>query len=581
VTWPSLPHAVIGCLAQMHTAMRGARTGSGYVAALQHAPAPVLGSALQAGGLAGLASVQCEGGYVAVADVAGALELHLHRPPIVALLPFPVEQPPACHCWTADGRLLFVAAGTGVSVFHAAGGCEPLHTVSSYFAPMCMDATQLPAPLGTGGTQVPGCSAAGPRAVGAAEPAYMLACGGANGVQVHALGARSAPLTDALPVQLLQSYAITAVRFSASASLLAIAASDGHVGIWATSAFLPALRGVSGVGGASAPAASVRSYPALAHGVYRKSRVTDIAVSPDDTLLALASWDGLVIVYRRAAPGGIEAPPAGAPTTALAESASGAASRPGTHDSTATPLVGASAEWWPIAHLPPSGAATPPAAGAHAAALPLPASRDRATADPPAGSPPAPLAAPVAAVTGPTLVAWLPQPPGQASAVPQYLATACSVTQQVRLYRFPACAPGQAESSSVPVLEHAWTCAAAVSGLAVMAGLGNAHAEQEQASEPVPSSTFGLCALDAEANLLAVPMSWQHTPVPAGTAATPITPGPELTPAEQAWSLVYPTCLAAGRHVSISCAMRSRASRCECRTTRAGTAVGAPEAATH
>ena len=99
-----------------------------------------------------------------------------------------------------------------------------------------------------------------------------------------------------LRVSLVSSYSVCCVRFGGrSAGILAAAARDGHVAVWAT---------------AEHPSTQT-STQALWRGVVAE-RITSITFSPDGCALAIGSWDGVVSVYRAASSGGGPAPTAAA-----------------------------------------------------------------------------------------------------------------------------------------------------------------------------------------------------------------------------------------------------------------------------
>ena len=113
---------------------------------------------------------------------------------------------------------------------------------------------------------------------GGSEPSYLVAVGGANGVEVQ----RYPMDINAPPISLLQSYSIAIARFSHSGKYLSVAAQDGHIGVWSVDIFMES---------------DSFERQALWHSTTESACVTALEMSPDDSYLAIGHWDGTLSVY--------------------------------------------------------------------------------------------------------------------------------------------------------------------------------------------------------------------------------------------------------------------------------------------
>lgn len=229
------------------------------------------------------------------------------------LIAFPPASRPRCQAWSPDGRLLFIGHGAAFSCYDTASGLTRVATSQLYYEPtdivvMLEEETAgaakpaLEAKGATIETPATGPGASGGAGAGTSSgtgtPAsgvhYLVCVAGANGVQVHrypppkSSEERSSQITRAaeagVVVALLESFAIAHLALSPRQDLLAVAATDGHIGVWHT-----------------AP-----RFSAVWHDVVDASagRVTSLSMSPDEDTLAVGCWGSVVLVYMRAITGG-------------------------------------------------------------------------------------------------------------------------------------------------------------------------------------------------------------------------------------------------------------------------------------
>ena len=289
------------------------------------------------------------------------------------------------------------------------------------------------------------------------------------------------------PVCLLQSYAIADVAFSQSGRLMAVAAADGHVGVWDTSRFTSS------------------SLPALWHDVLPPSaaRVTKVDVAPDDAAVAIATWDGAVTVYGARPPS--DAPDAKPSTSAAATAAAAAGAGAG-----AAAGAGAGAAAGAAAASVPKDDAEP-AAGEWQLLGVVPAK------PPPARPSPAPVFASSARLltSGGTYVAWAPVTRPHRHSHSRGLAVACGVAQDCTVYRVQWGADGG------PLLAHP---VASVPMSGAVSGLASTHPKLwPQPSWPSTAAPASFVACSSPRELLScawaavLPPPASPRPVPDGS----------------------------------------------------------------
>ena len=168
--------------------------------------------------------------------------------------------------------LLAIGHGTHFSLYDPSRGFTRVALQKLYFSPKTIAATGF-----THGLSVRTGAAA--KSGGATKAGYWVAVGGSDGVQVHTW-----PADPSVPcITLLRSYPICTLAYSTDGKYLAVAAVDGHLGVW----HAPDLHTTGG-------AAS-----AVWHGVLTGGRVTGMAFQPGSAALAIGCWDKNVSVLCR------------------------------------------------------------------------------------------------------------------------------------------------------------------------------------------------------------------------------------------------------------------------------------------
>lgn len=217
-------------------------------------------------------SVVCDGAssQLVVMNVMASLQVRSSTALQSYAVALPAEDEILGHRWHGGGQLLFLHSNRKLFVFSRGDapfdGMRLIDTVETH---------------------------AGIRSVSTAtfDGAVLYCVCGTAGVEIyeHAQGdeadgrpGRRSALLDGLPVCILQDFAIVESALSADGSLLAVAAMDGHLGIWRMEDLLAGSR------------------DAAWHGLVEGDRVTSLAFSRCGRQLAAACWDGSVLVLREA-----------------------------------------------------------------------------------------------------------------------------------------------------------------------------------------------------------------------------------------------------------------------------------------
>jgi len=162
------------------------------------------------------------------------------------------------HAWSSDDEI-FAVAGCKIYLFKVCQGFTSLHTIPLYYLPK--DISLILA----------GCPSL--------HKVYSLAVAGPNGVELYQM-----EISDNFKMgsssSLHSDLAIPLVKFSPDEHYLAVAALDGHFGIWTVS--------------------SLEMDQKEFWYIHLKTvRITSMEFSPDSTMVAVAGWEGSWHLYRK------------------------------------------------------------------------------------------------------------------------------------------------------------------------------------------------------------------------------------------------------------------------------------------
>ncbi|XP_068730518.1 uncharacterized protein [Montipora capricornis] len=164
------------------------------------------------------------------------------------------------HAWSNDDQVFAVAGHCKVYLFQVPNEFSRLHSIPLYYIPkdisliLEVDASSI-------------------------NKLYNLAVAGPNGVEIYSLEIGDG-ISTRVSSSLHADLAIALVQFSPDKKHLAVAALDGHFGIWSTASF-----------------DTDQKEFWFVH--LKTIRITSIEFSPDSAMIAVAGWEGSWYAYKK------------------------------------------------------------------------------------------------------------------------------------------------------------------------------------------------------------------------------------------------------------------------------------------